>query len=89
MHDPQHPAPGGHEDILETVGKVIAWYQQEIHAARRSPGSAPNRLEQLLAEYTACVRDRDRLRDATGQEAQRLGALYAARLKELQPPPGP
>ncbi|TDU67104.1 hypothetical protein [Streptomyces sp. KS 21] len=84
MHDPQHPAPGGHEDTLEIVGKVIAWYQQEIHAARQSPASSPGRLDQLLDEYTACVRDRERLRDATGEEAERLGALYAARLKELE-----
>ncbi|MFF2779964.1 hypothetical protein ACFVU3_34310 [Streptomyces sp. NPDC058052] len=84
MHDPQDPAPGGHEDTLETVGKVIAWYQQEIHAVRRSPAASPGRLDQLIEEYTACVRDRERLREASGEEAERLGAFYAARLKELE-----
>ncbi|MFJ4866641.1 MULTISPECIES: hypothetical protein [unclassified Streptomyces] len=84
MHDPQHPDSGGHEDTLEIVGKVIAWYHQEILAAHRSPASAPGRLDQLLDEYSACVRDRERLRDATGEESERLGALYAARLMELE-----
>lgn len=84
MGNSQHSAPGGHEDALEIVGKVIAWYQQEIHAVRRSPASSPGRLDQLIEEYTACVRDRERLRDTGGEEAERLGALYAARLKELE-----
>ncbi|MFD6184877.1 hypothetical protein [Streptomyces goshikiensis] len=84
MHDPQHPAPGGHEDTLEIVGKVIAWYQQEILSVRRSPAPSPGRLDQLIDEYSACVRDRERLRDATGEEAERLGVLYAARLKGLE-----
>ncbi|MFK0202780.1 hypothetical protein [Streptomyces lavendulae] len=66
------------------MGKVIAWCQQEIHAVRRSPASSPGRLEQLIEEYAACVRDREQLRDASGEEAQQLGALYAARLKELK-----
>ncbi|MEU3407552.1 hypothetical protein ABZ766_26900 [Streptomyces sp. NPDC006670] len=84
MGNSQHPAPGGHEDALEIVGKVIAWYQREIHAVRRSPDSSAGRLEQLIEEYTACVRDRERLRDADGEEAARLGGLYAARLKDLE-----
>lgn len=42
----------------------------------------PARLEQLLTEDDACVRDR--LPDATAEETERIGALYAVRLEQFK-----
>ncbi len=82
MHDPQHPdsVSRGHPGDR---GKVIAWYHQEILAAHRSPASAP-------ADWTSCWMSTAHASvtgtasDATGEESERLGALYAARLMELE-----
>ncbi|KOU01342.1 hypothetical protein ADK86_12395 [Streptomyces sp. NRRL F-5755] len=67
----------------EVVGQVIAWYSQQIRAERRA-GAAPQRLEDLAARRQACVEDRHRLEEAAPEEAARITALYAARLKELE-----
>lgn len=87
LPSPDEPEPTGavsHEAAADIVGEVLAWYRQEILAARRAPAPDPVRLEQLLAEHDACVRDRDRLPDATAKETGRIGARYAARLEQLK-----
>ncbi|MFF8868043.1 hypothetical protein ACF08B_39090 [Streptomyces sp. NPDC015139] len=63
--------------------QVIALYGQLIHTERRG-GTDQHRLDELLAEQQACVRDRARLAEADTEEITRLAALYSARLKELQ-----
>ncbi|MBP2055894.1 hypothetical protein J2Z21_008910 [Streptomyces griseochromogenes] len=86
LPSPDEPEPAhavSREATADIVGEVLAWYRQEILAARCT-ASDPARLKQLLAEHDACVRDQDRLRDATAQETARIGALYAARLEQLK-----
>lgn len=62
----------------------MAWYSRELLAERRAPHPDPERLEHLLARRQECVRDRERLEEADGEEAARITASYAARLKELE-----
>ncbi|GAA1924230.1 hypothetical protein [Streptantibioticus ferralitis] len=97
MHDPTSPSSnspqpspggpadtGGYETAVETVGLVIAWYSRQILAERRSDTPDPERLEQLMAQQRACVQDQRRLEEAGPEEAARITAVYAARLKELE-----
>ncbi|MFE3144293.1 hypothetical protein [Streptomyces scopuliridis] len=92
MHDQVSPSPGepepsgavSREATADVMGQVTAWYNREILAERRAPGPDPERLEQLIARRRECVQDRARLEEAEGEEAARIGALYAARLKELE-----
>ncbi|MFI2214915.1 hypothetical protein [Streptomyces sp. NPDC020141] len=79
------PSPPGSGDAVasETVGLVIAWYQERIMAERRSPAGGPERLERLIVQHRECVRDLERLEDAAPGEVARITALYATRLKEL------
>ncbi|MEU9321414.1 hypothetical protein [Streptomyces sp. NPDC048295] len=91
MHDPAAPSSSsepsdavGPQVPSDLVREVMAWYTRELLAERRSSQPDPERLEHLLARQQECVRDQARLRDADTQEASRITALYAARLKELE-----
>ncbi|MGW8065895.1 hypothetical protein ACVV2G_27395 [Streptomyces ziwulingensis] len=91
MHDPASPSsssepadavsPQAPADVVE---EVMAWYTRELLSERRASHPAPERLEHLLARQQECVRDRARLEEADVQEAARITASYAARLKELK-----
>ncbi|MFG2887591.1 hypothetical protein ACGFYV_35830 [Streptomyces sp. NPDC048297] len=92
---PAHDVPGaapadgqGEELVSETAAvalltEVIARYGQLIQAGRRD-GMDPQRLDELVAQWQACMRDRTRLQEADAGEVARLVARYAARLKELK-----
>ncbi|MEV5203224.1 hypothetical protein [Streptomyces sp. NPDC053720] len=93
MHDPADPSSSsspepagavGPQGSADAVSEVMAWYTRELLAERRASHSDPARLEHLLARQQECVRDRARLGDADTEEASRITALYAARLKELE-----
>ncbi|MGW1619939.1 hypothetical protein [Streptomyces sp. NPDC002172] len=64
--------------------EVVHWYTEQIAAERRAPLPDEERLAQLTAGRTAAYRDLQRLEDSDAQEEDRLAALYAARLRELE-----
>ncbi|MCT2546966.1 MULTISPECIES: hypothetical protein [Streptomyces] len=91
VHDPADPSSSsepadavGPQGSADAVSEVMAWYTRELLAERRASHPDPERLEHLLARQQECVQDRARLGDADTEEASRITALYAARLKELE-----
>ncbi|MGW6513226.1 hypothetical protein ACWGCP_37955 [Streptomyces niveus] len=75
-----------HQAATDAVKEVVSWYNAQILAERRSPGAGEERLEELKAAREAALLDGARLATADPQEAGRIAALYAARLKELTRP---
>ncbi|MFJ3780064.1 hypothetical protein ACIPX0_51250 [Streptomyces sp. NPDC090075] len=71
---PPEPAPGragdgavGAEEAHEIVGTVIAWYSQQLLAARRAGDR--QRLEELMAQRYKCVEDQLWLKDASPESS--------------------
>jgi hypothetical protein len=93
VHEPDTPSPepsdsavqsAGYEAVAETLELVLAEYTRRLMDEKRSPAPDPARLEQLTAQRRECVRDRDRLQDASAQEVARIAELYAARWREIE-----
>ncbi|MFC5724147.1 hypothetical protein ACFP1Z_28670 [Streptomyces gamaensis] len=66
------------------MGQVIAWYTRRILAEHRRDAPDTERLEELKARRQECVREQDRLRDASVQESTRIATAYEALLEELE-----
>ncbi|MEV7980863.1 hypothetical protein [Streptomyces sp. NPDC086519] len=83
---PDFSGLGGGEDqhAADIVQEVVHWYTEQIAAERRAPLPDEERLAQLTAGRTAAYQDLQRLEDADSEEEDRLAALYAARLRELE-----
>ncbi|MFK0203436.1 hypothetical protein [Streptomyces lavendulae] len=62
------------------VQLVIAWYAREIQRGR---GDAGTPLAELTEGLQSAVADRDALREASPEEAARIGARYTVLYKEL------
>ena len=77
------PQPVSYETALETVRQVVAWYAQQIQAARRSPEPDQARLSSLTAGERAAQDDAAALEDADDTETARIAARYEARFNEL------
>ncbi|WP_432171203.1 hypothetical protein [Streptomyces sp. 1222.5] len=75
---------GGDRHAADIVQEVVHWYTEQIAAERRAPLPDEERLAQLTAGRTAAYEDLQRLEEADAQEEDRLAALYAARLRELE-----
>lgn len=89
MTDPDSPdfsgLEGGHEQAAEDViQEVVNWYNTQIVAERRAPLPDDERMEQLKADRQAALDDQQQLATADPEEAARIAAFYAARLKELK-----
>jgi hypothetical protein len=97
MHDPTGPdsvpdpmpeeaggAGDDFQDALLAVGQVISWYTEQILAERRRTVPDEALTQRLKAERSACVADRDALREVNDREVARIAAVYAARIKELE-----
>lgn len=62
---------------------VIGWYNAQLAAERRSADPDEGRIDVLRTERQEAVEDQQRLSSASPEETSRIGALYAARFKEL------
>ncbi|MGP4009875.1 hypothetical protein [Streptomyces sp. 4N124] len=60
------------------------WYLEQIAVERRAPLPDEDRIAQLTADRTVAYQDLQRLEEATREEEDRLAALDAARLRELE-----
>jgi hypothetical protein len=89
--NPTEPAPDSsteaaavsYEVALEVVGRVVAWYAQQIHAERRAPDPDLERLTALATAKQDAQEDVEALEEADEAETARLAALYEARFREL------
>jgi hypothetical protein len=73
------------QQAVDIVQAVLHWYTEQIAAERRAPLPDEERIAQLTAGRAAAYRDLERLEEADPEEEDRLAALYAARLRELEP----
>ncbi|MCD9145486.1 hypothetical protein [Streptomyces albireticuli] len=76
-------ADSAYESALELVGQVTAWYSARILTERRS-GADAQRLQELISRRQACVKDQERLEDASGEETAGIVTAYEALLNELE-----
>ncbi|MFC7831027.1 hypothetical protein [Streptomyces sp. NPDC057375] len=76
---------GGEEQAAQdAVQEVVNWYNAQIIRERRAPVPDEERLEELKAGRQAALADQAQLATADSQEAERITAVYAARLKDLE-----
>ncbi|MEU8810731.1 hypothetical protein ACN6K5_006313 [Streptomyces violaceoruber] len=76
---------GGEEQAAQdAVQEVVNWYNAQIITERRAPVPDEERLEELKAGRQAALADQAQLATADSQEAERITAVYAARLKDLK-----
>ncbi|MDX3209923.1 hypothetical protein [Streptomyces scabiei] len=73
------------QQVADIVQEVVHWYTEQIAAERRAPLPDEERIAQLTAGRTTAYQDLARLEEADAQEEDRLAALYAARLRQLEP----
>ncbi|MCZ0983740.1 hypothetical protein O1L60_44030 [Streptomyces diastatochromogenes] len=89
MTDPETPdfsgLEGGEEQAAEdAVQEVVNWYNGRLIEERRAPVPDEERVEELKSGREAALADGARLATADPEEADRIAAVYAARLKELK-----
>ncbi|MGW0336475.1 hypothetical protein ACWD0J_32290 [Streptomyces sp. NPDC003011] len=76
---------GGEEQAAEdAVQEVVNWYNTQIIAEHRAPVPDEERIEELKAGRQAALADQAQLVTADPEEADRIAAVYTARLKELK-----
>ncbi|MGA5363919.1 hypothetical protein [Streptomyces purpurascens] len=76
---------GGEEQAAEdTVQEVVNWYNAQIITQRRAPVPDEERIEELKAGREAALADQAQLATADPEEAERIAAIYAARLNALR-----
>jgi hypothetical protein len=76
---------GGEEQAAEdAVQEVVNWYNAQIITQRRAPVPDEERIEELKAGREAALADHAQLATADPEEADRIAAVYAARLNALR-----
>lgn len=75
---------GEGQRAVDIVQEVVHWYTEQIAAERRAALPDEDRIAQLTADRMAAYQDLERLDDADPAEEDRLAALYAARLRQLE-----
>ncbi|WP_327340944.1 MULTISPECIES: hypothetical protein [unclassified Streptomyces] len=70
----------------DAIQEVVSWYNTQITTQHRAPVPDEERVAELKAARTAALADRAQLATADPEEAARIAAVYAARLKELTEP---
>ncbi|CUW33352.1 hypothetical protein [Streptomyces reticuli] len=76
---------GGDEQAAEeAIQEVVNWYNAQLLEERRAPVPDEQRIEELKAGRQAVLADQAQLATADPEEAERIAAVYAARLKELK-----
>ncbi|MGP4001558.1 hypothetical protein [Streptomyces sp. 8N706] len=88
MSDPDIPdfsglEGGDEQQAAGIVRDVVLWYNTRIAAERRAPVPDEERIEELKQARQAALADQAQLATADPEEAARIAAVYAARLKEL------
>lgn len=85
-NEPDFSGLGGGEDQQadDIVREVVGWYNAEIIAERRAPVPDDERIEALKAGREAVLADQAQLATADPEEAARIAAVYAARLREFK-----
>ncbi|GGT54511.1 hypothetical protein GCM10010271_67980 [Streptomyces kurssanovii] len=88
MSDPDIPdfsgLEGGEEQqAADIVRDVVLWYSTQLAAERRAPVPDEDRIEELKQARQAVLADQAQLATADPEEAARIAAVYAARLKVL------
>ncbi|MFJ9473070.1 MULTISPECIES: hypothetical protein [Streptomyces] len=88
MSDPNAPdfsaLEGGEEQqAFDAVRAVVNWYTAQLVAEHRAPVPDETRMGELKAARQAALDDQAQLATADPEEAARVAAVYAARLKEL------
>ncbi|WP_257981132.1 hypothetical protein [Streptomyces sp. CB02959] len=93
MSDPDIPdfsalaGEGGQEQLaLDAIRAVVGWYTTQIVAEHRAAVPDQERMEELKAARQAALADQAQLATADEEEAARVAAAYAARLKKLTKP---
>jgi hypothetical protein len=94
VHDPAEPAgasdeptpAASYEGARERVGRVLAWYNEQIFKEGRAAVPDEERLERLKTQRQLCVDDQHALDDADAGEVSRIAAAYETRFKELTEP---
>ncbi|MFJ9026833.1 hypothetical protein ACIRPU_43950 [Streptomyces sp. NPDC102259] len=75
---------GGEEQSAEeAVQELVNWYNTQIMTERRASVPDEERIEELKAGRQAALADQAQLATADPEEAARIAAVYAARLREL------
>lgn len=74
---------GDEQQAAGIVRDVVLWYNTQLAAERRAPVPDEERLEELKQARQAALADQAQLATADPEEAARIAAVYAARLKEL------
>jgi len=84
--EPDFSGLGGGEEQQadDVVREVVGWYNAQIIAERRAPAPDGERIEALKAGREAALADQAQLATADPEEADRIAAVYAARLRELK-----
>ncbi|GGV53456.1 hypothetical protein [Streptomyces spectabilis] len=76
---------GGEEQAAEeAIQEVVNWYNAQLLAERRAPVPDEERIEELKGGREAALADAVQLATADPEEAGRVAAVYAARLKALK-----
>lgn len=76
---------GGDEQAAEeAIQEVVNWYNVQLLEERRAPVPDEQRIEELKSGRQAVLADQAQMATADPEEAERIAALYAARLKELK-----
>ncbi|WP_141209017.1 hypothetical protein [Streptomyces griseorubiginosus] len=75
---------GDEQQTHDVVREVVGWYNAQIIAERRAPVPDGERIEALKAGREAALADQAQLATADPEEADRIAAVYAARLRELK-----
>jgi hypothetical protein len=88
MSDPDIPdfsglEGGDEQQAAGIVRDVVLWYNTQLAAERRAPVPDEERIEELKQARQAALADQAQLATADPEEAARIAAVYAARLKEL------
>ncbi|MGW3563506.1 hypothetical protein ACWDSL_06330 [Streptomyces sp. NPDC000941] len=74
---------GDEQQALDAVREVVAWCSAQIAREHRAPVPDEDRLQELQAVRQEALADQARAETASPEEAARIAADYAARLKEL------
>lgn len=75
---------GAGPQAIDDVRAVVTWYTEQITGERRTPLPEDDRIAELTEQRKAAYAALRRLEEARPQERERLSALYAARLRELE-----
>ncbi|QKW66155.1 hypothetical protein HUT15_36785 (plasmid) [Streptomyces sp. NA03103] len=75
---------GEEQAAEEAIQEVVNWYSTQLLEERRAPVADDEQIKELKAGREAALADGAQLATADPEEADRIAAVYAARLKELK-----